>query len=69
MNVSGLTDQSLQDLHSLIAECLVADDALPTDQKKWGVRKYSDWRRQADAFEEEMKKRRLEFTPIEWDHP
>ena len=67
MDIPGLSDQSLHDLHSLIAETLSADDALPKDKKRWGVREYPDWRDQADAFEEEMKKRKLPYTPIKWD--
>jgi len=66
MNIPGLTDQSLKDLHVLISETLAADDKLPPGKKKWGVREYPDWRRQADAFEAEMKKRRIAFDPIKW---
>jgi hypothetical protein len=66
MHIPGLTDQSLKDLHALIGECLTEDDKLPKDKKKFGVREYSDWRRQADAFEDEMRKRKIPFTPIKW---
>src|SRR2546430_1684661 len=67
-DVSGqtLSDQSLKDLHSLIAETLAADDALPRNKKKWGVRDYPDWKRQSDDFEAEMTKRKLAFTPTKW---
>lgn len=67
MNIPGLSDSSLRDLHALIAEVLAADDQLPEGKKRWGVREYSDWRRQSDAFEAEMTKRGLPFTPTKWD--
>jgi hypothetical protein len=49
MNIPQLSDQSLQDLHSLIREALRADDGMQKDKKIYGVREYPDWRKQADA--------------------
>jgi hypothetical protein len=66
MHIPGLSDQSLKDLHVLIAEKLAEDDKLPSGKKVCGVREYPDWRRQADAFEGEMRKRKIPFTPIKW---
>jgi hypothetical protein len=66
VDIEGLSDQSLLDLHSLIAQALAIDDALPANQKRFGVRQYPDWRRQSDAFEAEMTRRALTFTPIHW---
>lgn len=66
MNVPELTDASLLDLHPLIRECLAADDGSPKDKKRYGVREYPDWRRQADAFESELTKREISFTKIDW---
>jgi hypothetical protein len=65
MNIPGLMDQSLRDLHALIAECLAADDNAP-GERPFGVREYRDWRRQADAFEAELRTRNLAFNPIQW---
>lgn len=66
MHIPGLTNQSLADLHAGIAEALAEDDKLPAGKKKWGVREYPDWHRQADEYEMEMEKRNLPFTPIDW---
>lgn len=66
MDIPSLSDGSLKDLHNLIAETLAVDDALPAGGKRWGVREYPDWRRQADAFEAEMEKRSIKFIPISW---
>lgn len=69
MNILELTDQSLKDLHSLIGEAMVADDAASTGPKPYGVRETSDWKRQADAFEAEMKKRGVSFKELDWKSP
>jgi hypothetical protein len=67
MDIPSLSDQSLRDLHTRIAETLAEDDTLPPGEKKWGVRENPDWRAQSDAFEAEMKKRGFHFTPTTWD--
>ena len=68
MNIPGLTNHALIALHQLIAEAQAADDAASARQTRrpFGVRDYPEWRRQADSFEAEMKKRRLDFKHIEW---
>jgi hypothetical protein len=68
MNISGLTNHALIALHQLIAEAQAADDAAAAGKRRtpFGVRLYGDWRRQADAYEVEMKKRGLVFKHIEW---
>jgi hypothetical protein len=65
MNIPDLSNQSLQDLHTLIREALVSDDAAK-DAKPYGVREYPDWKKQADEFEAEMTSRKISFNKIEW---
>jgi len=68
MNIPGLTNHGLMALHQLIAEAQAADDAATAAQKRrpFGVRDCPERRRQADAYEAEMKKRGLVFKLIEW---
>jgi hypothetical protein len=68
MNIPRLTNHPLIALHQLIAEAQAADDAATVAQRRrpFGVRDYPDWRKQAGAFEAEMKKRGLVFEHIEW---
>ncbi|MGO8954969.1 MAG: hypothetical protein ACLPWS_01115 [Rhodomicrobium sp.] len=69
MNIPGLSDQSLRDLHKLIREALAKDDASTTGAKAYGVREYPDWKRDADAFEAEMTARGISFDKIDWTPP
>jgi hypothetical protein len=66
MDIPGLSDDSLLALHRCVAEALAADDASPaaSGDKPYGVRQHSDWRKQADGYEAELRARRLAFTPI-----
>ncbi len=66
MKIQVLSDQSLQDLHSLIREALCADDAAPKNERPYGVREFPDWKKQADAFEAELAKRGIAFAKIDW---
>lgn len=66
MNIGGLSTNGLKLLHSTIAAALAEDDALPKSAKKYGVREYPDWRRQADDFEAELTNRNERFAPIAW---
>ncbi len=66
MNIPKLTDRSLLDLHTLIAETLAADDKLPANAKRWGVRSFPDWQQQSDEFEAEMRARKIPFSPTKW---
>jgi hypothetical protein len=68
MNIPGLTNDALIAVHQLIAKAQAADDAAAVGERRrpFGVRDYSEWRRQADAYEAEMNRRRLGFTPIDW---
>ena len=68
MNIPGLTNHALMALHQLIAEAQAADDAAAAAERRrpFGVRDYPDWRKQACAYEAEMKKRHIGFKRIEW---
>lgn len=65
MIVPALTDEAIQAMHALIAKALAEDDA-STENPRFGVRQFPDWKAQADEFEAEMLKRELAFTPIDW---
>ena len=68
MNIPGLTNRALMALHQLIAEAQAADDAAAAAERRrpFGVRDYPDWRKQACAYEAEMKKRHIGLKRIEW---
>jgi hypothetical protein len=68
MNIPGLTNHALIALHQLVAEAQAADDAATAGERRrpFGVREYPDWRKQAGAYEAEMKKRGLVFEHIAW---
>jgi hypothetical protein len=66
MNIPGLTTQTLQKFHALIADCLAKDDAQTTGDKEYGVRTFSDWKQLRDDIEAELRKRGISFTPITW---
>ena len=68
MDIPVLTNDLLKTLHNLVREKLIADDALPEGQKRWGIREYPDWKQQADVLETELRKRQIFFTPIDWFH-
>lgn len=66
MNIPGLTDQSLIDLHALIIEALRIDDGITSGPKPFEVREHHGWRTQADAYEAELAKRSIAYVPIPW---
>jgi len=61
----NLSDTSLNELHDCIKKCLKSDDE-GISSEHYGVRKYRDWRKQADIFEAELRERGNEFEPIDW---
>jgi hypothetical protein len=67
MEISTLSNTALKDLHSVIVKRKADEFAVPPAKQVYGVRKYPDWKEQADAFEAEMKKRGIAFRPIKWD--
>ena len=66
MIIEELSDETLKTLHQLIRQAQWADDHLPREEKRYGVREYPDWRMQADRFEAEMSRRRIVFQPLDW---
>ncbi len=66
MHIPSLTTASLRQLHGRVGWCLAHDDAQAPDRKQYGVREYSDWKRQADEFESELANRSVPFTRIVW---
>lgn len=68
MGVQGLTTQTLLELHHCIAACQrVDDEAIARGQHYvYGTRRYKSWSEQADAFEAELHRRKVEFQPIGW---
>jgi hypothetical protein len=66
MNIKGLSTNGLKLLHTTIAKALDEDDVLPPNAKKYGVRKYPDWRQQADAIEAELTSRGERVVPVAW---
>lgn len=47
-------------------QALEEDDLLPEGGKKYGVRKYADFREQSDLMQEVMREREIKFDPIPW---
>jgi hypothetical protein len=66
MNIGGLTDATLMELHALIRKCMEEDDKLPKGSKKYEVRENADWWQQANAIEAELSKRNKPFRKIDW---
>ncbi|MGH0345492.1 hypothetical protein NKY44_17020 [Sinorhizobium meliloti] len=67
MNIQLLSTPSILDLHTNIGRCLHEDDNAPAWREwEYGVRTYRDWAIQRDAFEAELARREIPFTPIVW---
>lgn len=67
MIIKQLSDSALDALLDLIRECVVADEnTAPGSPKPYGVKAHTDWRKQADDFEAELRERNIEFKPIIW---
>jgi hypothetical protein len=59
--------ETLLNLHSIIRFSLEKDDNTPKDTAKPNnIRKYPDFKAQADAFESELNKRKIEYISISW---
>jgi hypothetical protein len=67
MDISKLLDAELKHLHDAIVSRKAEEFAVPVEDQVYGVRKYPDWKEQADAFEAEMTKRGIAFRQIRWD--
>lgn len=67
MNIPGFSTNGLLMMHGSIKNALAIDDAHPDDQDKlYGVRLFSDWRRMADQIESELTARHVKFQPVQW---
>ena len=62
----NLSTNSIRTLHRKISECLAKDDSKPDGQKLYKVRELPDWKQQADIFEAALKKRGIDYEPIQW---
>ena len=61
-----LSTSALGELHQAIQQALEEDDKLPEGKKKYGVRKYGDFRQQADEIEAELDRRQEKYERITW---
>jgi len=61
----GLTDNTLKDLQENISRLLAEEDK-PGAVKEFEVREHLDFKQQADIFENELKKRDIDYKPIQW---
>ncbi|WP_342154558.1 hypothetical protein [Methylorubrum sp. SB2] len=61
-----MSTNGLRALHGGITRALADDDAQPPHRRVYGVRKYPDWRDQADRIEAELTARREAFAPVRW---
>ena len=66
MNIPGLSTNGILLLHKTIANALREDDRHQAPDKLYGVREFPDWRQEADDLEHELRKRNVDFKPIEW---
>lgn len=60
------SESGLRGLHEAMRQALEEDDLLPEGGKKYGVRKYADFREQSDLMQEVMREREIKFDPIPW---
>jgi len=67
MDLSGLSDQSLVDLHQVIADAVRAGPVAAGDNGRSAAREYAIWRTQAEAYETEMAARAIAFVAIDWE--
>lgn len=64
--VARFSTAALLKLHGAIQECDLEDRSRTPGSYTYGTRVFSDFRRQADAIEEELRLRDTVFTPIDW---
>ena len=64
MNLSPATVQAM---HGMTRKYLAEEDALePGIERPYGIREHSDFRVQADVFEDAMRRRGIDFVAIDW---
>jgi hypothetical protein len=56
----------LRVLHDEIRRVLAEEDARPNEGKRYGVRKFPDFKMQADVIERILRNREQSFEPIAW---
>jgi hypothetical protein len=61
-----LSTPALRVLHEEIRRVLEEEDAMPTEAKRYGVRKFPDFKVQADVIERILRNREQSFEPIRW---
>ncbi len=67
MNIPGFSTSGLLMMHGGIKQSLAVDDNISDDKEKlFGVRTFPDWKKMADAIEEELNKRNVKFEAISW---
>lgn len=61
-----LSTPALRMLHDEIRRVLQEEDARPNEAKRYGVRKFPDFKMQADVIERILRNRDQSFVPINW---
>jgi hypothetical protein len=61
-----LTNHILRMFHDYAQACLIEEDSLPMEQKKYGMREYPDFRVHSDLIENELSKRNVPFEKVKW---
>lgn len=63
---SAVSANAVKELHTLIASKLKLEDVQEPSKRRANIRKYPDFREQADVFEHVLEARDEEFEPIDW---
>jgi hypothetical protein len=61
-----LSTPALRMLHDEIRRILAEEDTRSNEGKRYGVRKFPDFRMQADVIERILRNREQSFEPIAW---
>lgn len=65
--IQGHSTSSLVMMHDGVLKSLSIDDQLPSSASKiYGVRESREWRRLADAIEQELQRREVDVAKIPW---
>ncbi len=68
MNISGMSTSGILKMHSAVRESLEIDDqlVLAGGTPTFGVRGFPDWRPWSDMLEDELDKRKIKYTKVDW---
>lgn len=68
MLIQNITDGTLKSWQRIIGDNLRIDDekVVAGEIRTWCVRDTVDWREIADEVEQELRARKIDFTPIDW---